>query len=176
MPRRMRVFNAAVIDYATPSGPTRTGSTPTSFFASSYQVDESRLMYRRLLAAGVSTPKPSWFLGDFKRAFAYMENWPITVTQAAAEQRGRIQPGHRRALQGQRARRGGGAQSALRRHEHCDLQWTARTGEHHARLIAVRRAPTPGQRRSARSPPRRAAAAAEPPVPVIYRNRTVNDL
>lgn len=24
----------------------------------------------------------TWFLGDFKAAFAYMENWPITVTQA----------------------------------------------------------------------------------------------
>ncbi len=48
----------------------------------SYQVDESRLMYRRLLAAGVSSPEKVWLLGDFKKAFAYMENWPITVTQA----------------------------------------------------------------------------------------------
>ena len=23
-----------------------------------------------------------WFLGDFRKAFAYMENWPITVTQS----------------------------------------------------------------------------------------------
>ena len=26
--------------------------------------------------------KKWWFFGDFSRAFAYMENWPITVTQA----------------------------------------------------------------------------------------------
>lgn len=25
-----------------------------------------------------------WFMGDFKRAFVWMENWPVTVTQAAA--------------------------------------------------------------------------------------------
>lgn len=24
----------------------------------------------------------TWFMGDFKRAFRYMENWPVTVTQA----------------------------------------------------------------------------------------------
>jgi hypothetical protein len=49
-----------------------------------YQVVESRLAYRRILASGVATSdaKRWWFLGDLRRAFAYMENWPITVTQA----------------------------------------------------------------------------------------------
>ena len=47
-----------------------------------YQVQESRLMYRRLLAAGVTNPQAVWFLGDLQKAFAYMENWPITVSQS----------------------------------------------------------------------------------------------
>ena len=49
-----------------------------------YQVAESRLAYRRIIAAGQdpAAAKRWWFLGDFAKAFAYMENWPITVTQA----------------------------------------------------------------------------------------------
>jgi hypothetical protein len=49
-----------------------------------YRVFDSRLLYRRILAAGISaTDAKKWFfVGDFRRAFAYMENWPITVTQA----------------------------------------------------------------------------------------------
>jgi hypothetical protein len=49
-----------------------------------YRVEESRLAYRRILASGVAAAdaKKWWFLGDFRKAFAYMENWPITVTQA----------------------------------------------------------------------------------------------
>ena len=34
----------------------------------------------RLTAAGQATS--NWYLGNFRKAFAYMENWPITVTQA----------------------------------------------------------------------------------------------
>jgi hypothetical protein len=26
--------------------------------------------------------KKYWFIGDFRKALAYMENWPITVTQS----------------------------------------------------------------------------------------------
>jgi hypothetical protein len=32
--------------------------------------------------AAASDAKKWFFVGDFRRAFAYMENWPITVTQA----------------------------------------------------------------------------------------------
>ena len=47
---------------------------------------ESRLAYRRLMAAGhtAAAAKKWWFIGDFRKAFAYMENWPITVTQSPA--------------------------------------------------------------------------------------------
>ena len=47
---------------------------------------ESRLAYRRIIAAGhdAADAKKWWFIGDFRKAFAYMENWPITVTQSPA--------------------------------------------------------------------------------------------
>jgi hypothetical protein len=78
-----RVFNASLIDYTTLGGPTRTRVEADLLLRQpSYQVQESRLMYRRLLAAGVTNPQVTWLLGDFQKAFAYMENWPITVTQA----------------------------------------------------------------------------------------------
>lgn len=49
-----------------------------------FRVFDSRLAYRRVVASGEAADdaKKWWFLGDFRRAFAYMENWPITVTQA----------------------------------------------------------------------------------------------
>lgn len=45
----------------------------------------SALAYQRLVKSGISTTnaKQYWFAGDFKRAFAYMQVYPLTVTQAA---------------------------------------------------------------------------------------------
>ena len=76
-----RTFNAAEITYA-PSGGLST--TIAANPLGNYRVEESRLAYRRVIASGevADDAKKWWFLGDFKRAFAYMENWPITVTQA----------------------------------------------------------------------------------------------
>ena len=47
-----------------------------------YHVAESRLAYRRLIFSGVPVDdaKKWWFIGDFRRAFAYVESWPIAVT------------------------------------------------------------------------------------------------
>lgn len=76
-----RVFNAAEINYSASGSQTATvAANPLG----NYQVHESRLAYRRVIASGelADDAKKWWFLGDFKRAFAYMENWPITVTQA----------------------------------------------------------------------------------------------
>lgn len=76
-----RTFNATEIAYAPSGGQTTTvAANPLG----SYRVEESRLAYRRVVASGVTAAdaKKWWFLGDFRRAFAYMENWPITVTQA----------------------------------------------------------------------------------------------
>lgn len=76
-----RVFNAAELTYAA------SGSETTTVAANplgNYTVAESRLAYRRVVASGVAAAdaKQWWVLGDFRKAFAYMENWPITVTQA----------------------------------------------------------------------------------------------
>ncbi len=74
-----RIFNALEIRLT--SGGTQTlAANPLA----RYQVAESRLMYRRIVATGesASDAKKWWLLGDFQRAFAYMENWPITVSQS----------------------------------------------------------------------------------------------
>lgn len=76
-----RVFNAREITYtATNSATTTVSANPLN----RYRVVDSRLAYRRIIASGQSADdaKTWWFLGDFRRAFAYMENWPITVTQS----------------------------------------------------------------------------------------------
>ncbi|MGE3406811.1 MAG: hypothetical protein AB7I37_08360 [Pirellulales bacterium] len=76
-----RVFNAPEIRY------TASGAATTTLAANplgNYRVHESRLAYRRIVASGVAaaTAQKYWFMGDFKKAFAYMENWPITVAQS----------------------------------------------------------------------------------------------
>lgn len=75
-----RVFQSAEIDFTTEATTTRVANP-----LSKYRVVDSRLAYRRIVAAGATADaaKKWWFLGDFKKAFAYMENWPITVTQSA---------------------------------------------------------------------------------------------
>ena len=76
-----RTFNASEVTYAPSGGSTATvAANPLG----NYRVEESRLAYRRIVASGVAAAdaKKWWFLGDFRKAFAYMENWPITVTQA----------------------------------------------------------------------------------------------
>lgn len=76
-----RVFKAAEITYAAAgSETTTTAANPLG----NYLVQDSRLAYRRVLATGASPEdaRKWWFFGDFRKAFAYMENWPITVTQA----------------------------------------------------------------------------------------------
>jgi hypothetical protein len=76
-----RVFNAAEINYTASGAATETkAANPLG----NYRVVESRLAYRRVVASGVAAAdaKKWWFIGDFHKAFAYMENWPITVTQS----------------------------------------------------------------------------------------------
>jgi hypothetical protein len=74
-----RVFNATELRF-TAAATTTVAANPLS----GYRLHDSRLAYRRIVASGVAAAdaKKWWFLGDFRRAFAYMENWPITVTQA----------------------------------------------------------------------------------------------
>jgi hypothetical protein len=76
-----RVFNAAEITYTTAG---ETIATTAANPLGRYRVAESRLAYRRVIASGqaAAAAKKWWFIGDFKKAFAYMENWPITVTRS----------------------------------------------------------------------------------------------
>jgi len=76
-----RVFNAAEITYTAAGAETdTTAANPLG----NYRVVESRLGYRRIVASGqpAADARKWWFIGDFRKAFAYMENWPITVTQS----------------------------------------------------------------------------------------------
>jgi hypothetical protein len=76
-----RVFHGTQLTFTAAGSSTATvAANPLT----NYRVHDSRLVYRRIVASGVAaaTAKKWWFVGDFRRAFAYMENWPITVTQA----------------------------------------------------------------------------------------------
>jgi hypothetical protein len=76
-----RVFQAMELEYTGSSAPTTTVSANP---LAKYRVHESRLMYRRIVGSGqtAADAKKWWFLGDLRKALAYMENWPITVTQS----------------------------------------------------------------------------------------------
>lgn len=76
-----RVFNAAEITYTAAGAET---DTTVANPLGNYRVVESRLAYRRIIASGetAANAKKWWFIGDFRKALAYMENWPITVTQS----------------------------------------------------------------------------------------------
>lgn len=57
----------------------------TNPFGSSINVVESRYLFRRLIDNGsvsAANARKHWFLGDFSKAFAWMENWPVTPSQA----------------------------------------------------------------------------------------------
>jgi hypothetical protein len=76
-----RIVNATQLTFTADGSPTATfAANPLGNF----RVHDSRLVFRRIVATGVaaSDAKKWFFVGDFRRAFAYMENWPITVTQA----------------------------------------------------------------------------------------------
>lgn len=75
-----RVVNATEITvvtpgYATSANPTETKTTNP---VGNYQIISSQMLAGRLAT------DTDWFLGDVSRAFAYMENWPMTVVQAPA--------------------------------------------------------------------------------------------
>jgi hypothetical protein len=68
-----RIFSATEIYYEPGNAATTTvAANPLT----NYAVVESRLAYRRLIAAGqtAAAAKKWWFIGDFRKAFAYMEN------------------------------------------------------------------------------------------------------
>jgi hypothetical protein len=76
-----RVLNATEIRYTASGSPTETlARNPIS----GYSPLTSQYLYSRLVASGLTADqaKATWFMGDPSRAFRYVENWPVTVTQA----------------------------------------------------------------------------------------------
>ena len=76
-----RLFHASEVSYGV-SGTTTMSAIPNPY--ARYKVVASRLAYKRLLDSGVTATNAAghWYLGNFHKAFAYMENWPMTVTQS----------------------------------------------------------------------------------------------
>ena len=75
-----RIVNASEITVTTP-GYATTGN-PTETRAQN-PVQNYSIVSSNQLAARMATDT-SWFLGDPGKAFRYMENWPLTVVQAPA--------------------------------------------------------------------------------------------
>ncbi len=77
-----RILNATEIQVG--DGAANSTATKAANTVSQYGHVSSRFLYRALIASGVTAVNAAkyHFLGDFKKAFAYMENWPITVTRA----------------------------------------------------------------------------------------------
>ncbi|MCY2964857.1 MAG: hypothetical protein NT069_14670 [Planctomycetota bacterium] len=75
-----RIVNATEIRVQTPGFATAGNPTETSATnpVTGYQVVSSNLLTARL------ANKNHWFIGDISKAFAYMENWPLSVNQAPA--------------------------------------------------------------------------------------------
>jgi hypothetical protein len=75
-----RLFYASSVSYEDESA--STVSTIRNPFAK-YRLVSSRIAYQRLQSQqNVTNPEKIWFIGNFRKAFAYMENWGITVTQS----------------------------------------------------------------------------------------------
>jgi hypothetical protein len=73
-----RLFHASSISYEEGA----TASTIRNPFAK-YRLIASRLAYQRVKTqSGMPSPDKIWFIGNFRKAFAYMENWGITVTRS----------------------------------------------------------------------------------------------
>ena len=77
-----RVFSTNEITWTSASG---VRTTTTNNPLQNYRVLDSAFAYRLLLGEGITaaTAQEYWYVGDFKKAFAYMENWPITVTRSS---------------------------------------------------------------------------------------------
>ncbi|MDO4549657.1 MAG: hypothetical protein Q4C96_00220 [Planctomycetia bacterium] len=77
-----RIFNSSEISWSSASGQRMTSTVNP---LQDYKVLDSAFAYRLLLGENISAAdaKEYWYIGDFKKAFAYIENWPITVTRSS---------------------------------------------------------------------------------------------
>ena len=74
-----RIVDALEVDYGS-----NTTNTPWNLARSANPVGGMFQVLSSPLIKKATNDSTMWFLGDFQRAFSYMENWPITVTQAPA--------------------------------------------------------------------------------------------
>lgn len=86
--RGRMILNATAVNYGditTGTGNQTVGANPLA--GSSFTLAESALAYSRLQSQrsiSASNAAKYWYYGDFAKAFAYMQNWPLTVVQAPA--------------------------------------------------------------------------------------------
>lgn len=76
-----RILTAAEVRHTTGATLIQTnGANPLDGYT---LVSKSRRALQRLVNIGIprETAEEVWLMGDFKKAFVYRENWPITVTQ-----------------------------------------------------------------------------------------------
>lgn len=71
-----RVFNATQFEYVA----THSTFSPNPLGTSAFDIVSNQYVASRLTAGSVATS--TWYLGDFRNAFWYMENWPITSSEA----------------------------------------------------------------------------------------------
>ena len=73
-----RLFYASSISYEA------SGATGTAIRnpLAKYRLISSRLAYQQIKSQGMPNAEKVWYLGNFQKAFAYMENWGITVTRS----------------------------------------------------------------------------------------------
>lgn len=78
-----RLFHASEVSYDDTAN-SSVSAVPNPF--SRYNLVSSRIAYGKLKAVtpAITNPEKIWFMGNFKKAFAYMENWPITVTRSVS--------------------------------------------------------------------------------------------
>jgi hypothetical protein len=83
--RARSILSATEIEYGIPSSASIQTITKGPNTVDNYKLQvNTALAKARLVTSGVSASDAAkyWYLGDFAKAFAYMENWAITISQA----------------------------------------------------------------------------------------------
>lgn len=75
----MRIRNATEVNHVTPGY--ATSNNPIETRSPNPVANTFEVVFSRMLAARMATDT-SWFYGNPEKAFAYMQNWPLTTAQA----------------------------------------------------------------------------------------------
>lgn len=79
-----RILSATQVYHGLQTGATRrdVANTISDNPLQGYNLSPKSRLARARLAGGLGDPDEAWLMGDFKKAFVYRENWPITTMQA----------------------------------------------------------------------------------------------